>query len=388
MQQRAVRSVRVVAGVLLLAGTAAMICPAARAVAARGPDLRARPAIGSMIRGSLGSVAVTSARNAWAVGSTELDLSTLIEHWNGTAWHRVPSPNPNIMPYGALTGVAATSATSAWAVGYHYNRVYQTLILRWTGTAWTPVASPNPGGPSRHNFLYGVAATSAASAWAVGQDDNGHGYQALILHWGGTAWKQVPGPDLGSSPRSSLNAVAATSAASAWAVGQSCATNACPEGRQLIEHWDGTAWRRMPSPASARSGSLTGVTATSARNVWAVGASTNIAGNPVIEHWNGRTWRQVPCPAFAGETLQAVSATSARNAWAVGHVSTGVLILHWNGTKWTRAPGPDLARLDSLSGVAATSASNAWAVGTSAIIGASPVIEHWNGRTWRRVPSS
>ena len=384
MQQGAVRRVRVVVGVLLLAGTAAMICPAARAVAAGRADWRSGPAIGSMIRGSLGSVAVTSGRNAWAVGSTELDLSTLIEHWNGTAWHRVPSPNPNIMPYGALTGVAASSATSVWAVGYHYNGAYRTLILRWTGTAWIPVASPNPGGPARHNFLYGVAATSAASAWSVGQYYNGRAYQALILHWNGTAWTQMANPDLDGS----LNAVAATSAANAWAVGQSCATNACPEVRQLIEHWNGTAWQRVPGPASGHSGSLTGVTATSARNVWAVGASTNIAGSPVIEHWNGSTWRQVPCPAFAGETLQAVSATSARNAWAVGHINTGVLILHWNGTKWRRAPGPHLARLDSLSGVAATSASNAWAVGTSAIIGASPVIEHWNGSTWRRVPSS
>jgi hypothetical protein len=38
-------------------------------------------------------------------------------------------------------------------------------------------------------FLNGVAATSARNVWAVG--GNGAG-RNLILHWDGTAWKRVP----------------------------------------------------------------------------------------------------------------------------------------------------------------------------------------------------
>ena len=37
--------------------------------------------------------------------------------WNGTAWTQVPSPNPYCATCDSLYGVTATSATSAWAVG-------------------------------------------------------------------------------------------------------------------------------------------------------------------------------------------------------------------------------------------------------------------------------
>lgn len=86
------------------------------------------------VYGFLTGVAATSARNAWAVGGTN-GGKTLIAHWNGTAWKRVPSPSP---PGAQLHGVAATSATNAWAVGNtHPSRdVYKIVILHWNGTTW------------------------------------------------------------------------------------------------------------------------------------------------------------------------------------------------------------------------------------------------------------
>jgi hypothetical protein len=42
-----------------------------------------------------------------------------------------------------LTGVTALSATDAWAVGYYVKGAYRTLILHWAGTAWTKVPNPN-----------------------------------------------------------------------------------------------------------------------------------------------------------------------------------------------------------------------------------------------------
>ena len=58
--------------------------------------------------------------------------------------------------------------------------------------------SPDPG--STTNFLNSVRAVSATSVWAVGQLDDSAGYETLILHWNGTAWKQVPSPNPGSDP--------------------------------------------------------------------------------------------------------------------------------------------------------------------------------------------
>ena len=82
-----------------------------------------------------------------------------------------------------------------------------------------------------------VAATSVRNAWAVGG-----GLRTLILHWNGTAWKRVPSPSLAGS----LSSVAAISGGDAWAVGD---TSTQPgRGAPLILHWNGKAWKRVPSP--------------------------------------------------------------------------------------------------------------------------------------------
>jgi hypothetical protein len=58
--------------------------------------------------------------------------------WNGSGWKRIPSPSPGATA--SLSAVAATSARNAWAVGStsaanHGNP--ETLILRWNGKAWS-----------------------------------------------------------------------------------------------------------------------------------------------------------------------------------------------------------------------------------------------------------
>jgi hypothetical protein len=197
------------------------------------------------------AVAATSARSAWAVGSTGPPLGTgktLILHWNGKTWKQVPSPSPSPEDVGdVLSGVAAVSADSAWAVGN--TGTGKTLILRWNGKTWKQVPSPNPSPP---DFLAGVAPVSARNAWAVGETSpGGFSYKTLILHWNGKTWKRVPSPSPGSS--GTLSGVAATSASKAWAVGGA-----------LILHWNGKTWKRVPSPSSGVG--LSGVAATSATN--------------------------------------------------------------------------------------------------------------------------
>src|SRR5215831_11385260 len=286
------------------------------------------------------------------------------------------------VPGGQLFGVAATSARNAWAVGGVVNSG-KTLILRWDGTAWARVPSPTPVGETE---LYAVAATSARNAWAVGGGGASPG-KTIILHWNGTAWKTVPSP----TPKGggTLFGVAATSAGDAWAVG--CAGN-CFQGfggiKTLILRWNGTAWMRMPSPAPARVGALNGVAATSASNAWAVGCAGHCFGpmattTTMIVHWNGTAWRQVASPNPApNSVLTAVTATSVGNAWAVGYTRTGfkTLIVHWNGAHWARVASPTPGPLSQLLGVAATSTRNAWAVGADEKGG---ILQRWNGKTWK-----
>src|SRR5439155_1238226 len=110
----------------------------------------------------LRGVAGASSNDVWAVGlgsSTSLQSGRpLTEHWDGTAWTVVSSPN-GTLPTSSLTGVVALSGNDAWAVGVTENQLLvsiKTLTLHWDGSVWSVVPSPNPG--PDYNWLDGVAA--------------------------------------------------------------------------------------------------------------------------------------------------------------------------------------------------------------------------------------
>ena len=333
------------------------------------------PSPGSDIN-SLNGVAAVSSCQAWAVGdylNTKGPYHTLAEHWNGTAWQQVPSPSPGTIG-NTLSGVAATSAANAWAVGrYASSRGGPTLALieHWNGTAWQQVPSPKPS--TSDNELLSVAATSATNAWAVGEYGGVKVEQTLIVHWNGTAWKQVPSPNPATAGLgfNELTGVAATSATNAWAVGDYI-NNSDTAVQTLIAHWNGTAWKQVPSPNPSTTHSvLFGVTATSATNAWAFGEFNPFGPGAkiLIAHWNGTAWKQVPSPnpGTPGDAgLSGMTATSSTNAWAVGGYSGNgnarTLILRWTGTAWKQVPSPNPGQ-SVLSGVAATSSANIWAVG-------------------------
>ena len=249
-----------------------------------------------------------------------------------------------------------------------------------------------PGAVVRHDaegLLYAVAATSSGNVWAVGQtsppgDDDEPDWNALIMHWNGTSWKRVPSPSPGTG--ATLSGVAAVSARSAWAVGWTDSTKFSP-ARTVIVRWNGAAWKRVPTP-HPRYAFLNSVAATSGGSAWAV--STPIQPPAVIVGWNGASWQPAPIPDGAADDngVSGVAATSARNAWAVGSTDSGkTLIDRWNGAAWKRVPGPTPAHGGQLTAVAATSTRSAWAVGWTGTYKVQTVILRWNGAAWKRVPS-
>jgi len=388
----AIRRLRVLAVTPLLGAVLVGVAASPAATAAGWAGAASRLAF---IRGGmLFGVAVTSARSVWAVGlaGSARRSAPLIERWNDGAWTRVPSPAS--ASGGLLNAVAVTSARSAWAVGQTgalLGSKPAPLIERWNGTAWRRVPSPDPPGGG---IVGGVAVTSARSAWAVGQTGGVFSQRpkTLILRWNGEVWRRVPSPNA-ATPGSWLGAVAATSARSAWAVG--CACNG-PVLKTLIERWNGTRWRIVPSPSPGTSDSvLYGMAVTSARTAWAVGCThcTSVKPATLILRWNGTTWKRVPSPNPAGGgTLASVAVVSARNAWAAGYTAgpnqhrRKTVIEHWNGTSWTLVPGPVPAGSAYLFGIAAASARSAWAVGlTGGLLSAQPktLALHWNGSTWK-----
>src|SRR5205823_5145941 len=133
------------------------------------------------------------------------------------AWLAVSSPNGGTAD-NVLSGVSAVSATDVWAVGYYTdtNSLDETLIEHWNGTSWSIVASPNPG--TGNNILQSVSARTASDVWAVGeyQPTPGANFQTLTLHWTGSAWAQVSSPNGSSSINNDLLGVVSISASEAW----------------------------------------------------------------------------------------------------------------------------------------------------------------------------
>jgi hypothetical protein len=326
---------------------------------------------GSVNNNSLWGVAVLSPCNAWAVGDYDPG-QTLVVHWDGASWTQVPSPDPATPS--RLFGVHALSASNVWAVGEYFDgSIYKTLIVHWNGSAWTQVPSPDVSGATQ-NVLKAVRGSSATNVWAVGYFVNSNNVdQTLILHWNGSAWKLVPSPDpSGPALDQELTSVASDSAQDAWAVG----FYYTGLDKSMILHWNGSSWKQVTSPNPGSQGTfLYGVRSTSASSAWAVGSDFNgTADRTLIVRWDGSAWKQMTSPNPGGATqnndLSSVAVTSATDAWAVGDYDSGTgtrtLALHWDGSAWTQVTTPNLGGSsidDSFTAVGATSASDVWAVG-------------------------
>ena len=321
---------------------------------------------------NLRDVTCVSDTDCWAVGNYQDGGAgrTLIEHWDGTAWSIVTSPNPSGAQSPFLYGVTCTSASDCWAVGYFYNGIAeQTMILRWNGASWTVVPSPNTSA-AQDNHLTDVTCTSASNCWAVGYHETGATIQTLIVRWNGTSWTIAASPNTSATQHNQLSGVTCASASDCWAAGYFKNGNT---QQTLIEHWNGTSWAIADSPntSGTQNNSLSGVTCASPTDCWAVGSDRGSVTETLIEHWNGSSWTIVPSPNAAGDNysvLSSVTCASPANCWAVGSFQSGVLqtlVQQWNGSSWAIAGSSNVrSQNNSLSGVTCASATDCWAVGT------------------------
>lgn len=242
-------------------------------------------------------VSASSSSDVWAVGNfyntNSGTYQTLTEHWNGSSWNVIYSPLAPSSSDNYLSAVRAIASNNVWAVGYAYaisGKPAHTLIEHWTGSSWSVVASPNKG--TDNNLLSSVSSISASDIWTVGFYVTTSGgvsvAKTLTEHWNGSAWSVVGSPNASSSINH-LNGVIALSSNNVWAVGFSI-TNDNPR-QTLIEHWTGSSWHIVSSPNTGTGdnvlNAVTKVPGTT--QAWAVG-SFNMTrfGGPqltLIEHY-------------------------------------------------------------------------------------------------------
>jgi len=146
-----------------------------------------------------------AANDAWAVGfNGSNNMETSAMHWDGTSWKRVATPNVG-EGTNKLNAVLALAPNDAWAVGFSTpvappkQAATLTLIEHFDGTSWVVVPSPNvgPNSANQSNRLLGLTANSANDVWAFGSyfaaDGSGH-QMTLLLHWDGISWTIAPSP--------------------------------------------------------------------------------------------------------------------------------------------------------------------------------------------------
>lgn len=318
-----------------------------------------------------------SSNDVWAVGntaSTSGPEQTLIEHWNGTAWNAVTSPNVGT-GNNDFASIAAVSTSNVWAVGEYLNSsgIAQTLIEHWNGTSWRVIASPNVG--SGGNQLSGIVAVSARNIWAVGYSNYPNASTTLVVHWNGASWSVIPSPNVSGAAQSLLKGVALVSATDIWAVGYYIDTGGT--NHTLIENYNGLSWNIASTPdVGTGNSSLYGAALIpNTSTLWAAGIFTGSSGSyqTLVENWNGVGWSAIASPNAStnANLLNSVTAISATDAWAVGNYidNNGVsqaLIENWDGTGWNVTNSPTTGTGDLLIGVTnVPGGSDAWAVGYS-----------------------
>lgn len=147
--------------------------------------------------------AADAPNDVWAVGYSGFlgsDSKTLIYHYNGSSWK--PMASPSVGAADELYAVSALAPNDVWAVGTSIAVEHDptlTLIEHYDGTSWSVLPSPNvgPASSNQSNRLFGVSALASNDVWAFGSyfDANGSGFQfTLVQHWDGAAWTIVPSP--------------------------------------------------------------------------------------------------------------------------------------------------------------------------------------------------
>jgi hypothetical protein len=329
----------------------------------------------------LNGVSATSPNDVWAVGrscctphGTAEYYSSLLVHWDGSAWKLVPGASKE-PPDVQLFAVSAIAPNDAWAFGesIHPNAV---LIEHWNGSKWSIVSSP---GGFDNSELLAASAISSKNIWAAGEAN----FQPLVEHWNGSAWSVVPNIAKGGG-LALLNGIAASSSNDIMAVG----AYSSPNANLLAEHWNGSSWTDV-SPKTSTIRSFAGVAAVGANHYWAVGWQNGNGEPPqtLAEQWSGSKFTEVTTPNDEPKTgspltnqLWSVAAQSPTDVWALGlwtyFPGAGTprsLFEHWNGKKWTIETGPSSlessnnSATNELLSIGRASSKQFWAVGNQTI---------------------
>ena len=257
--------------------------------------------------------------DVWAVGEVESDggdnVASEILHYDGAEWQQALRQNDL-----RLRGVWGSSATDVFAVGFHF-LVPGAVVYHYDGTQWTQ--TENFLSPSEELALMAVWGSSASDVFAVGVAFDGRFQLSLIEHYDGSGWRRMD-PPAEIAPR--LSDVWGSGPADVYAVGFD---DVGDPGPAVIIHYDGNVWSSVLEEENLR---LNAVWGSSSTDVFAVGFEVDDDFNVIstVRHFDGSGWTRMEVPADG--VLQDVWGSSSTDVYAVGDDG---LLLHYDGTEWT-----------------------------------------------------
>jgi hypothetical protein len=108
--------------------------------------------------------------------------------------------------------IDAAGDDDVWVAGYDYATVggaleFRTVIHHWDGFSWTRVPTPDRETAPTVDLLFDISAPASDRAWAVGRSATAPGNpraRALLFRWGGDRWAIVDGPEPSAGAVSSV----------------------------------------------------------------------------------------------------------------------------------------------------------------------------------------
>jgi hypothetical protein len=220
------------------------------------------------------------------------------------------------------------------------------LIEHYDGSTWSVVASPNRFDSS---VMYKVSCASTTSCLAVGdyvQDFIGY---AFAEHWNGSTWSLVFPRRAITSESAELLGVSCITTTTCISVGNYALEDPTSTLRTLAAGWaapSALVESRPANPSATDPSQLISDDCPSAQECVAVGDEpiSDQVDKTVAEQWNGSTWSIVATPQTRSRSLRqldGVSCPSATDCFAVGFGYTGpdrTLAERWTGGSWAVVP--------------------------------------------------
>ena len=302
----------------------------------------------------------------WALGNDQHEETSenhgYTVRFDGETWHREEMPmfaDGDVF----VNAIDGTSPSDIWVAGLVIQRGsrFRSVMLHYDGSTWKRVPLPDP---PAEDSLADVLVVAPDDVWAVGYRFPDFGVRPLVMHFDGDAWSIEETP----RPRgdSALAAVGARDGSGPMAVGTSSHGEVEDRAfgvRRTDQEW---ALLRFTRQVRRRPLNLLHLDVEFRGARWIVGRDRSSRDGGLALLHNGERWTLTDVPNARGsEQLFHVDAHSDGEAWAVGWrfvpERAYPFAVRWDGTQWERVPVRDPGTWGELSAVIADEPGGAWA---------------------------